>query len=37
MDFGLSNFYNNNQLIKMLIGSPLNAAPEMLIGKKYFG
>ena len=37
IDFGLSNFYNKNQLLKTSCGSPLYAAPEMLKGKKYSG
>ena len=37
IDFGLSNFYNKNQLLKTPCGSPLYAAPELLKGKKYSG
>ena len=37
VDFGLSNIYNNNQLLKTACGSPCYAAPEMIIGKYYKG
>lgn len=36
-DFGLSNLYTNNQLLKTPCGSPCYAAPEMLLGHKYNG
>lgn len=37
-DFGLSNIYENEQmLLKTACGSPCYAAPEMLMGKAYFG
>jgi 5'-AMP-activated protein kinase catalytic alpha subunit len=36
-DFGLSNEYNNNQLLKTPCGSPSYAAPEMILGRKYNG
>ena len=37
IDFGLSNYYNNNKLLKTPCGSPCYAAPEMVSGKKYNG
>ncbi len=36
-DFGLSNEYNNNQLLTTPCGSPSYAAPEMILGRKYNG
>jgi len=36
-DFGLSNLYPNNELLKTACGSPCYAAPEMLLGKPYNG
>ena len=35
VDFGLSNTYKSNQLLKTACGSPCYAAPEMIAGKKY--
>lgn len=37
IDFGLSNCYEDNQLLKTPCGSPCYAAPEMLQGKRYSG
>lgn len=37
VDFGLSNLYKNNELLKTACGSPCYAAPEMIAGKKYVG
>ena len=37
IDFGLSNSYKNNSLLKTPCGSPCYAAPEMLLGKQYNG
>lgn len=37
IDFGLSNSYKNNPLLKTPCGSPCYAAPEMLLGKHYNG
>lgn len=37
VDFGLSNMYEKNQLLKTACGSPCYAAPEMIAGKKYHG
>ncbi len=37
VDFGLSNLYNEGQLLKTACGSPCYAAPEMIAGKKYKG
>ena len=37
VDFGLSNTYKPNQLLKTACGSPCYAAPEMIAGKKYSG
>ena len=37
IDFGLSNMYNQNQLLITPCGSPCYAAPEMIQGKKYSG
>ena len=37
IDFGLSNYYNNNCLLKTPCGSPCYASPEMVSGKKYNG
>ena len=36
-DFGLSNLYPNNELLKTACGSPCYAAPEMINGKDYKG
>uniref|UniRef100_A0A0G4FJM3 non-specific serine/threonine protein kinase n=1 Tax=Chromera velia CCMP2878 TaxID=1169474 RepID=A0A0G4FJM3_9ALVE len=35
VDFGLSNTYEPDQLLKTACGSPCYAAPEMIAGKKY--
>lgn len=35
VDFGLSNFYQEGQLLKTACGSPCYAAPEMIAGKQY--
>ena len=37
IDFGLSNLYTDNQLLKTACGSPCYAAPEMIAGKRYEG
>ena len=37
VDFGLSNTYKSNELLKTACGSPCYAAPEMIAGKKYVG
>ena len=37
VDFGLSNLYKTNELLKTACGSPCYAAPEMIAGKKYVG
>lgn len=37
VDFGLSNTYGENELLKTACGSPCYAAPEMIGGKKYNG
>ena len=37
IDFGLSNFYNGDNLLKTPCGSPCYASPEMVSGKKYNG
>lgn len=37
VDFGLSNLYNENELLKTACGSPCYAAPEMIAGRKYSG
>ena len=37
VDFGLSNTYKNNELLKTACGSPCYAAPEMIAGKRYIG
>lgn len=36
VDFGLSNTYSKNELLKTACGSPCYAAPEVQIKKKYF-
>lgn len=36
-DFGLSNIYQNDEMLKTACGSPCYAAPEMLMGKAYYG
>lgn len=35
VDFGLSNTYKKNELLKTACGSPCYAAPEMIAAKKY--
>ena len=37
VDFGLSNTYQKNELLKTACGSPCYAAPEMIAGKEYTG
>ena len=37
VDFGLSNTYGPNELLKTACGSPCYAAPEMIAGKEYTG
>lgn len=37
VDFGLSNTYAENELLKTACGSPCYAAPEMIAGRKYNG
>ena len=37
VDFGLSNLYKADQLLKTACGSPCYAAPEMIAGKNYKG
>ena len=37
VDFGLSNTYEKDELIKTACGSPCYAAPEMISGKEYEG
>ena len=37
VDFGLSNTYEEGELIKTACGSPCYAAPEMISGKEYEG
>jgi len=37
VDFGLSNKYENGQLLNTACGSPCYAAPEMIAGKRYHG
>ena len=37
VDFGLSNIYEKNELLKTACGSPCYAAPEMIAGKLYKG
>lgn len=37
IDFGLSNQYQNNCTLKTPCGSPCYAAPEMILGRKYYG
>lgn len=37
VDFGLSNTYKQNELLKTACGSPCYAAPEMIAGKHYKG
>jgi 5'-AMP-activated protein kinase catalytic alpha subunit len=37
VDFGLSNTYKGNEVLRTPCGSPCYAAPEMIAGKAYFG
>ena len=37
IDFGLSNYFNENKLLKSSCGSPCYASPEMLSGMPYLG
>ena len=37
VDFGLSNFYKQGEMLKTACGSPCYAAPEMIAGKRYNG
>ncbi|EGR28392.1 protein kinase domain protein [Ichthyophthirius multifiliis] len=37
VDFGLSNLYKKDELLKTACGSPCYAAPEMIAGQKYEG
>ena len=37
VDFGLSNLYENDELLSTACGSPCYAAPEMVEGKQYVG
>ena len=37
VDFGLSNTFKSNELLKTACGSPCYAAPEMISGEKYNG
>ena len=37
VDFGLSNIYPNNELLRTACGSPCYAAPEMINGEPYIG
>lgn len=37
IDFGLSNTYQEHELLQTACGSPCYAAPEMIAGKKYNG
>ncbi|CAI2376707.1 unnamed protein product [Moneuplotes crassus] len=37
VDFGLSNTFKKEELLKTACGSPCYAAPEMIAGKKYYG
>jgi 5'-AMP-activated protein kinase catalytic alpha subunit len=34
-DFGLSNTYKKNEMLKTACGSPCYAAPEMIAGQRY--
>lgn len=36
-DFGLSNFFNNDDMLKTYCGSPLYASPEIVSGQPYYG
>ena len=37
VDFGLSNTYKDEEMLKTACGSPWYAAPEMIAGKSYAG
>jgi 5'-AMP-activated protein kinase catalytic alpha subunit len=37
IDFGLSNIYSKNEMLKTACGSPCYASPEMLSGNPYNG
>ena len=37
VDFGLSNLYKQDEMLKTACGSPCYAAPEMIAGKRYNG
>jgi 5'-AMP-activated protein kinase catalytic alpha subunit len=37
VDFGLSNTFKKEELLKTACGSPCYAAPEMIAGKRYNG
>jgi len=37
VDFGLSNTFSQNEMLKTACGSPCYAAPEMIAGLKYEG
>jgi 5'-AMP-activated protein kinase catalytic alpha subunit len=37
IDFGLSNLYQENELLKTACGSPCYASPEMINGLEYKG
>jgi len=37
IDFGLSNIYSKDELLKTACGSPCYASPEMLSGNPYSG
>lgn len=37
IDFGLSNFYDNKALLNTCCGSLYFAAPELLLGQRYYG
>jgi len=37
VDFGLSNIWRNDEMLKTACGSPCYAAPEMIAGKYYHG
>lgn len=37
VDFGLSNTFKSNELLKTACGSPCYAAPEMISGERYNG
>jgi len=36
-DFGLSNMWQHNRLLRTYCGSPLYASPEIVNGKPYYG